>query len=131
MGLIWMQRVSVTAQGADGNAVVGQDPFELAEGCCIVEHGDFAVSVSGIISSGEFDRIDLECGELFQDRGQGKLRQQGSEDADSHGAFCLLANEPSFYRSFLNGTSSISHERAANRRYALSHAAELMVPLCL
>ena len=99
--LVWMQCVAMTTQGADTDAVVGQHLLKLSERSGIFEHRKFAVSVTWIVSRGEFDGIDSERDEFLKNGGQRKLRQQGSKDSNAHKAFCLLESSGSFYRSCL------------------------------
>ena len=90
--LIRMQRVAVTTQGADGGAVIGQNFLELGQGGGIFEHREFAVGIAGIVAGAELDGIDLQRLEFLENRGQRKLRQQGSEDSNAHKDLYLLAD---------------------------------------
>ena len=55
---VGMQRIAVAAQGADGEAVVFQDLLELGECGVVVQHGELAVRVAGIVAGAEFDGVD-------------------------------------------------------------------------
>ena len=61
--------------------------LKLGEGCGIFEHRELAVRIAGIVSRGEFDGVDLQRREFLENRGQRKLRQQGSKDSNAHKAF--------------------------------------------
>ena len=55
---VGMQRIAVTAERADRDAVVFQDLLELGQGGVVVEHGELAMRVAGIIAGAEFDGVD-------------------------------------------------------------------------
>ena len=88
--LVRMQRVAVTAQGADGDAVIGQNFLKLGEGGGVFEHRELAVRIARIVAGAEFDGIDLERYEFLQNRSQRKLRQQRRKDSNAHDGFYLL-----------------------------------------
>jgi hypothetical protein len=92
--LIRVQRVAVAAQRADAEAAIRQFVFEFGQLGGIVQHGQLAVRIARIITGSEFDRIDMDALELLEDIVQGKLRQQGGENADSHVGLLLGLNMP-------------------------------------
>jgi hypothetical protein len=101
-----MQGVPVTTQGADADSVIGQNVVKLGEGSGIFEHREFAVRIARIVSGSEFDCVDVERREFLENGCQRKFGQQGSEDSNTHNAFCLLGilileRNESFYRSGL------------------------------
>ena len=79
-----MQRVAVAAQRADGDAVVGEESLEPVELGRIVEHGQLAVRVAGIIAGTEFDGIDVQLLQLLEDFLERKLAEKRSKDANFH-----------------------------------------------
>src|ERR1017187_5132531 len=81
-----MQRVAMTAQCADGEAVTGKLLAERFERGSVVEHGELAMRVSGIVAGTEFHGIDALGLQLLQYVVEGKLRQQRCEYSDSHGS---------------------------------------------
>jgi hypothetical protein len=64
--------------------MVGEDFAEFGESLRVVEHGELAVRVAGIIAGAEFDGVDVEGFEFVEDSGQGKLGEQRGEDSDLH-----------------------------------------------
>ena len=64
-----MQRIPVTTQCADPDAMIGQNFLELGEGRGILKHREFAVSIADIVSGGQFHRIDVKLCKFFQNRG--------------------------------------------------------------
>ncbi len=49
--------------------------------------------VAGIVAGAEFDGVDLQRLEFLENRGQRKLRQQGSEDSNAHNDFYLPGSQ--------------------------------------
>ena len=64
--LVGVQRVAVAAQGADGEAVVRQLPFEFVQFGFAVQHGQLAVWIARIIARSKLHRIDIDALEFFQ-----------------------------------------------------------------
>jgi hypothetical protein len=79
-----MQRIAVRAECADGKSVVRELLLELLQRDPVVEHGQFAMRIAGIISGAELDCRNIQRAQLLEHFFKGKLRQEGSEDADSH-----------------------------------------------
>ena len=79
-----MERVAVATERADGDAAIGEKLLEFGEGLGVVEHGELAVRVAGIIAGAEFDGVDVEGFELVEDGGEWKLGEQRGEDSDFH-----------------------------------------------
>ena len=42
------------------------------------------MGIAHVVSSGQFNRIDLQRCEFLENRDQRQLRQQGSEDSNAH-----------------------------------------------
>jgi hypothetical protein len=83
-GGIGMERVAVAAKGADGDAVVGEDFAEFGESFGVVEHGELAVRVAGIVAGAEFNGVDVERLDLIENGRQRQLREQRGKDSDFH-----------------------------------------------
>jgi hypothetical protein len=81
---VGVERIAVAGQRADAEAVVGQLLFEVVELGFVIEHGELAVRIARIIAGTEFHGIDVVAFQLLEHVLEGKLRQQGSEDTDSH-----------------------------------------------
>src|ERR1039457_7593819 len=79
-----MQRVAVTTQRADGEAVICNFLAERFQRGSVVEHGELAMRVSGIVAGTEFHGIDALGLQLLQYVLKRKLRQQRCEYSDSH-----------------------------------------------
>jgi len=90
MGLIGMQRVAVTTQGADGRAVIGQNSLKLGKSRGIFEHRELAVRIAGIVPRAEFDGFDMERRLFLENRDQPKLRRQGRKDSNTHNENCRM-----------------------------------------
>ena len=73
-----MQRVTVTTQGADGGAVVGQNFLKLGEGGGIFEHGELAVRIAGIVAGTEFYGVDMKRLEFLENRVQRTVATAGA-----------------------------------------------------
>src|SRR5439155_13570702 len=82
--LVGMQRVAVTAQRTDGEAVVGKLLLEVEQLRYFVQHRELAVRVAGIIARAQFDRIDIDALQFLQNVVERHLRQQGGKYTDSH-----------------------------------------------
>src|ERR1039457_1769864 len=81
-----MQRVAVTTQCADGEAMIRQLHAEVLQSGGVVEHGELAMRVSGVVAGAELHGIDALGLQLLQYVVKRKLRQQRCEYSDSHGS---------------------------------------------
>jgi hypothetical protein len=68
-----MERISMAAQGADGESVVGDNLLKVRQGRRIVEHRELAMGVAHIIPCGEFNSIDLKPRKPLEHRLERKL----------------------------------------------------------
>jgi hypothetical protein len=81
---IGVERVAVAAKGADGDAAIGEELLEFGKGFGVVEHGELAVRVAGIIAGAEFDSVDVKGLELVENGREWKLGEERGEDSDFH-----------------------------------------------
>jgi type 1 glutamine amidotransferase len=87
MRLIRMERIPVTTQGTDADAVIGHNLLELTKRGGILEHRELAVRIAGIVSGSKLYGINLQGRKFLENRGQRQLGQQGCEDANAHNDF--------------------------------------------
>ena len=64
--LVGMQRIAVAAQRADGEPLIVQLLFEFVELRPVIEHGELAVRIAGIVPGAEFHGIDMEACQLLE-----------------------------------------------------------------
>ena len=57
---IGMQGIAVAAERADGDVVVLQLPLELSQLSIALQHRQFAVSVTDIVSRGQFEMMNVQ-----------------------------------------------------------------------
>jgi hypothetical protein len=64
-----MQRVAVTTQGANADAMIAKNALEISEGRSVFEHGELAMRIADIVSRGKFDGANLERREFLENYG--------------------------------------------------------------
>src|ERR1035438_8897547 len=50
-----MQRVAVTTQGANADAMIAKNALEISKGRSVFKHGELAMRIADIVSGGKFD----------------------------------------------------------------------------
>jgi hypothetical protein len=75
--------------------MIGKRLFEYIERSRIVEHGELAVRIAGIVAGAEFNGIDAQGFEFCENAIEWQLREQRSKDANLH-ANSLTARESSW-----------------------------------
>ena len=83
-GRIGMERVAVAAERADGDAAIGEELLKFGEGFGVVEHGELAVRVAGIIAGTEFDGVDVKGLKLVENSRERQLGEERGKDSDFH-----------------------------------------------
>ena len=81
----------MTAQGADGEALVVQFLLELLQFLLVLEHGELAMRIAGIVAGAQFNRVDVQALQLFENFVERELGQQGGKTSNSHDCGSLLA----------------------------------------
>ena len=66
---IGMQRISVTAQRADGESAIFELELELAERMAIVEHRERAVRIARVVAGAQFHGVDIQAVQFIEDLG--------------------------------------------------------------
>src|SRR5580698_8686187 len=90
MRCIRMQGIAVRTQSADMRAMVGEHLLKFREGATIVQHRQFAVRITRIISGAKFYGIDAQRGKFPENVRQRKLREQRGKHSNTHGGYYLL-----------------------------------------
>jgi hypothetical protein len=55
-----MQRVAMTTQGTDADAVVGENPLKLGEGRSVFQHRELAMRIAHVVPRGKFHGINMQ-----------------------------------------------------------------------
>ena len=85
---VGMQWISVTAQRTNRAPLIAKRLLEYVQFRTVVEHGQLAMRVTGVISRPQFDRSNIETRQFFENALQWETGQQRSEYAYSHACEC-------------------------------------------
>jgi hypothetical protein len=69
--------------------MISQHLLKFGEGGAILEHGELAVRIAGIVTRTELNGIDVEQFEFIENRSQRKMRQQRGKNSNAHYVFPL------------------------------------------